>query len=71
MKIDTVQSVQDLEMLLDENYTGMNMSTRVMHLLLSKYVGIFNHITNFVSVKIVSQLYFAFVYSRYQYSVQT
>ena len=38
---------------------------------LVKYFGIFNHIKNFVSKRITRQLYFAFIYSRIQYGIET
>ena len=35
-----------------------------------KYFGIFNHIKNFVSLRISKQLYYAFIYSRIQYGIE-
>ena len=37
---------------------------------LVKYFGIFNHIKNFVSLRISKQLYYAFIYSRIQYGIE-
>ena len=37
---------------------------------LVKYFGIFNHIKNFVSLRILKQLYYAFIYSRIQYGIE-
>ena len=69
MKIDRVQSVQYLGMLLDEKLYWHEHVTQTCASLI-KYFGIFNHIKNFVSVKIERQLYFAFVYSRIQYGIE-
>ena len=69
MKIDRVQSVQYLGMLLDEKLYWHEHVTQTCASLI-KYFGIFNHIKNFVSVKIARQLYFAFVYSRIQYGIE-
>ena len=73
-KIDRVQSVQYLGMLLEswililELYWHEHVTQTCASLI--KYFGIFNHIKNFVSVKIARQLYFAFVYSRIQYGIE-
>ena len=68
MKIDKVQSVQYLRMLIDEKlywYEHVNQTCAS----LIKYFGMFNQIKNVVSVKIARQCYFAFVYSRIQYGI--
>ena len=49
-----------------KNYIGMSTSIRF-----AQYFGLFNHIKNFVSKRIARQLYFAFVYSRIQYGIET
>ena len=68
MKIGRVQSVQYLGMLLDENlYWHEHVNQTCASLI--KYSGIFDHIKNFVSVKIAKHLYFAFLHSRILYGV--
>ena len=56
MKIDRVQSVQYLGMLLEEKLYWHEHVTQIYASLI-KYFGIFNHIKNFVSVKIARQLF--------------
>ena len=69
MEIDRVQSLQYLGMLLDKKLYWHEHVTQTCVSLI-KYFGIFNHIKNFVSVKIARQLYFAFMYSRIQYGIE-
>ena len=69
MKINRVQSVQYLGMLLDEKLHWHEHVTQTCASLI-KYFGIFDHIKNFVSVKIARQLYFAFLYLRIQYGME-
>ena len=70
MQIDRVESVQYLGMLLDEKLYWHEHVDQICASLV-KYFGIFNHIKNFVSKRIARQLYFAFIYSRIQYGIET
>ena len=66
MKITRVKSVQHLGMSLDENLYWHDHVDQICASLV-KYFGIFNHIKNFVSLRISKQLYYAFIFSRIQY----
>ena len=70
MQINRVESVQYLGMLLDEKLYWHEHVDQICASLV-KYFGIFNHIKNFVSKRIARQLYFAFIYSRIQYGIET
>ena len=70
MQINRVESVQYLGMLLDEKLYWHEHVDQICASLV-KYFGIFNHIKNFVSKRIARQLYFAFIYSRIQYRIET
>ena len=69
MQITRVKSVQYLGMSLDED---LNWHDHVDQICASfvTYFGIFNHIKNFVSLRISKQLYYAFIYSRIQYGIE-
>ena len=70
MQINRVESVQYLGMLLDEKLYWHEHVDQICASLV-KYFGIFNHIENFVSKRIARQIYFAFIYSRIQYGIET
>ena len=70
MQINGVESVQYLGMLLDVKLYWLEHVDQICASLV-KYFGIFNHIKNFVSKRIARQLYFAFIYSRIQYGIET
>ena len=69
MQITRVKSVQYLGMSLDENLYWHDHVHQICASLV-KYFVIFNHIKNFVSLRISKQLYYAFIYSRIQYSIE-
>ena len=69
MQISRVKSVQYLGMLLDENLYWHDHVDQICASLV-KYFGIFNHIKDFVSMRISKQLYYAFIYSRIQYGIE-
>ena len=62
MQITRVKSVQYLGMSLDENLYWHDHFDQICASLV-KYFGIFNHIKNFVSLRISKQLFYAFIYS--------
>ena len=70
MQINRVESVQYLGMLLDEKLYWHEHVDQICASLV-KYFGIFNHIKNFVSKRIARQLYFAFIYYRIQYGIES
>ena len=69
MQINRVNSIQYLGMLLDEHLYWHEHVDQICASLV-KYFGIFNHIKNFVSLRISKQLYYAFIYSRIQYGIE-
>ena len=71
MQINRIESVQYLEMLLDKKKWYWHEHVDQICASLVKYFGIFNHIKNFDSKRIARQLYFAFIYSRIQYGIET
>ena len=70
MQINRVESVQYLGMLLDEKLYWHEHVYKICASLVKNF-GIFNHIKNFVSKRIARQLYFALIYSRIQYGIET
>ena len=69
IQITRVKSVQYLGMSLDANLYWHDHVDQICASLV-KYFGIFNHIKNFVSLRISKQLYYAFIYSRIQYGIE-
>ena len=68
-KINRVNSIQYLGMLLDEHLYWHEHVDQICASLV-KYFGIFNHIKKIVSLRISKQLYYAFIYSRIQYGIE-
>ena len=70
MRINRVESVQYLGMLRNEHLYWLDHVDQICTSLV-KYFGIFNHIKFFFAKRIARQHYFAFIYSRLQYGIET
>ena len=68
--IKIVSSVKYLGLIFDESLTWNEHVNSLCNSLL-KYFGIFNQVKHFINKRLARQIYFAFIYSRIRYGIET